>query len=189
MRIAAPWPYAYFYHIINPNFLKMKTLKTLSSFLILTLAVAFSTSCSSDSDGGGGEPDGNYVTAKIDGASFRNSDMVDPSATVNAGTLNILASTDTGDNINIQIPNFNGVGTYNNGNNNLMAGYINYMDIVTISPPTFVSYTSVRGVGQIVVTESDATHIKGTFTATVFENVDGSTNDKAITEGKFNIEY
>jgi hypothetical protein len=166
----------------------MKTLKTISKIFVLTTC-AFMLSCSSDDDGGGGEPAGNYLRMKVDGANFANSDLVEPSAMLAGGTLNILASTDTGDNVQIQIPNYHGVDTYNNGDDNLMNGYINYMDMISLSPPNYVSYTSVRGVGQVIIEESDDTHVKGTFTATVFENVENSTNDKSITEGRFNIEF
>jgi len=143
-------------------------------------------SCSSDSDGGGSDT-GFYLKAKIDGANYANSSSFEPMATIAGGTLNIQSSNDGGDAIQIQVPNYTGVGTYNSGNNDLTQGYVNYLD-TNLSAGTFVSYTSVRGTGQVIVTEVTDTAIKGTFTATVIENEDGSTNDKAITNGTFRVE-
>jgi|SRR5690606_34307361 len=165
----------------------MRTLKSISKVLLVAFSLAIAVSCDNDDDNGGGGGGGNgvYLRAKVNGQNWSNSSLVEPSATLNMGILNILASNNSGDAFNIQIPNFTGEGTYNNGNNDLMAGYINYMDMGSVGQ--FTSYTSVRGEGQVIVTEVTETHIKGTFTATAPENIENPVQSVTITNGEFRI--
>ena len=166
----------------------MRTMKTIwKSAIVATLVLAF-TACSDDDDNGGSStPAGYYLTAKVDGQNYSNSNLFDPTAVVAGGMLMIQSSTNSGDAIQIQIPNYTGPGTYNSGNNDLTAGFVNFMDMgATVGQ--FTSYTSVRGTGQVIVTEDTAEKVEGTFTATAFENVEGSTNDVAITQGSFRAE-
>lgn len=147
-------------------------------------AALFLTACSDDDNGGGGTPAGFHLKAKVGGANYSNSDLFEPMAVLTNNVLMIQSSDNNGDAIQIQITNFDGVGTYESGNNNLLNGYINYMDMgATIGQ--FTSYTSVRGDGIVEITEITDTEVKGTFSATVFENVDGSTNSIEITDGTF----
>lgn len=158
----------------------MKTLKTLFSAAILSGAVLLS-SCSGDDGGGSGGGSGYYLTAKVDGSNYKS--YVEPTAVIAGGMLMIQSSTSAGDAIQIQVANYNGVGTYNSGNNNLSNGYINFMDMG--SPGQFVSYTSVRGSGTVEITAVDDTTVTGTFTATAKENVENPTDEVSITNGKF----
>lgn len=162
----------------------MKTLKTLLKTGLLALAIAFS-SCSSDDGGNGGGGSGFYLTAKVDGGNYKS--YVKPMAVMAGGMLMIQSSTSAGDAIQIQVANYNGVGTYTSGNNNLTNGYINYLDMGS-QVGQFVTYTSVRGTGTVEITEVTDTAVMGTFTATAVENQDGATNDVSITNGKFRAE-
>ncbi|HEY0047050.1 MAG TPA: hypothetical protein VGB44_10105 [Flavobacterium sp.] len=165
----------------------LQKLKRIGKIGIVAMALVVA-SCSDDDDngGGGGTPDGYFLTAKVDGNNYSNSEFFEPSVIMQGNMLMIQSSNNSGDAFQIQIPNYNGVGTYNSGNNDLTQGYINYSDMLTI--PNMVSYTSVRGTGQVIITEVSDTEIEGTFTATAIENVENSTNDVAITDGKFRVE-
>lgn len=55
-----------------------------------------------------------------------------------------------------------------------------------ISVGNVKSYTSVRGTGSVVINELTGNSVKGTFTATAYENISGSTNKVEITSGDFN---
>lgn len=161
----------------------MKAVKLIGKSLFLALSF-LALSCSSDSDGGGGTPSGYYLTAKVDGANYSNSDLFEPTASEAGSTLMIQSSNNSGDSFSIVINNYHGPDTYNSGNNDITPGYINYLD-AGASIGEFTSYTSVRGDGQVIITAEDDTKVEGTFTATVFENEDGSTNDKEVTNGSF----
>ncbi len=161
----------------------MKTLKTIS---IVLLATVFFTSCSKDDDNNAWVPAAGsgdyYMKGKVDGSQYSNSAFFAPSATLNAGVLTIQSSTDGGNSMQIQIPNFDGAGTYHSGGNVLANGYINYM---TLSP--LRTYTSVRGSGSVEVTEVTETYIKGTFSAVAPENQETPTASVTITEGDFKV--
>jgi hypothetical protein len=166
----------------------MNKLKSIGKILLLA-TVFVAASCSSDDDNNNNVPvvpSGNYfVKAKVDGADYANSPYVTPAATLNAGTLNIQSSTSSGNSIQIQIPNYNGEGTYLSGSNNLAYGYINFS---RLGPGfSFHSFTSVRGAGEVVVTSVTDTEIEGTFHAIAPENDDDSTDEVQITEGTFKL--
>ncbi len=148
-------------------------------------AALFLTACSDDNDGGGGgTPSGFHLKAKVDGDNYSNSSMFEPMAMIQGGTLIIQSSDNSGNSIQINVANFDGVGTYENGNNNVMNGYINYLEMgATIGQ--YTTYTSVRGDGVVEITEVSETEVKGTFSATAFENVENSTNSVEITNGTF----
>lgn len=154
--------------------------------MIMVAAVLAFVSCNKDDDnntwvpaGGSGEY---YMKSKVDGNDYNNSAFFAPSATLNSGVLMIQSSTDVGNSIQIQIPNFDGVGTYNSGSNNLANGYINYL---TLSP--LRTYTSVRGSGTVEVTEVTETYIAGTFSAVAPENDETPSATVTITEGEFKV--
>lgn len=162
----------------------MKTLKTISK-MILFAAVVTLVSCNKDDDNNAWVPSGSgdyYMKGKVDGNDYNNSAYFAPTSTLNSGTLMIQSSTDGGNSMQIQIPNFDGEGTYNSGGNVLANGYINYM---TLTP--FKTYTSVRGSGTVEVTEVTETYIKGTFSAVAPENEEGATTSVTITEGDFKV--
>jgi hypothetical protein len=161
----------------------MKTLKTFSKMILLATVFAF-VSCDKDDDNPYYAPASGdyYMKSKVDGNDYNNSAFFAPTATLNAGTLMIQSSTDGGNSIQIQIPNFDGVGVYLSGGDNLSLGYINYM---TLSP--LRTYTSVRGNGTVEVTEMTETYIKGTFSAVAPENQETPTTSVSITEGDFKV--
>jgi len=165
----------------------MKTLKSISKMMLLTAVFAF-VSCSKDDDNNTPviPPAGNYfVKAKVDTGDYANSPYVTPAATFNAGTMMIQSSGATGNAMQIQIPNYNGVGVYNSGNNNLSNGYINFSKMG--SGFTYKTYTSVRGSGTVEITAVTATEIEGTFSAYAPENQDGWTTAVEISEGTFKL--
>jgi len=159
------------------------TLKTLSKMILIAAVFAF-VSCGGDDDNTyyPAATGDYYMKSKVDGNDYNNSAYFAPTASLNAGTLMIQSSTDGGNSIQIQIPNFDGVGTYNSGGNILANGYINYM---TLTP--FKTYTSVRGSGTVEITEMTETFIKGTFSAVAPENEEDATASVTITEGDFKV--
>ncbi|MEN0081436.1 hypothetical protein [Flavobacterium lindanitolerans] len=159
----------------------MKTLKTLGAMCLLA-TILFS--CSSDDSGGGSNSGGFSLTAKVNGANYSNSNYFDPMAVITNNILVIQSSDNGGNSIQIQVMNYNGTGSYTSGNNNLMAGYINYLKAgATVGQ--FKTFTSVRGDGLVEITEVTDTYVKGTFSATAPENVSNSTESVEITEGTF----
>lgn len=150
----------------------------------MALAV-LSTSCSGDDGGSGGGGAG--LTAKVDGASFKS---YVAQAMNQGGALIIQSSDKQGKSIQIMIMDFDGVGTYQSGGDDLMSGYIQYTGAIDINNPMAVDvYTSVRGTGTVEVTEINDEGVKGTFTATAVLNEEGATDDVAITSGKFNVKF
>ncbi len=161
--------------------------KTFKAMSMVLLATVFSlTSCSKDDDNNAWVPTpaagDYYMKSKVDGNDYNNSAYFAPSATLNAGVLMIQSSTDGGNSMQIQIPNFDGVGVYNSGGNVLANGYINYMTLTPLR-----TYTSVRGSGRVEVTEVTETYIKGTFSAVAPENQETPTASVTITEGDFKV--
>lgn len=154
--------------------------------MILFSAVFAFVSCNKDDDNNNvATPPpaaGDYfLTAKVNGSNYANSAYFAPTSTTNSNVLQIQSSNDGGGSIQIQIQNFDDVGTYNVGGN-LSNGYVNYM---TTFP--FKSYTSVRGTGSVEVTEVSETFIKGTFTAVAPENEESPSSEVVITEGSFKV--
>lgn len=165
----------------------MKTLQTITRFFLLTAVFAFA-SCNKDDDNDAAPvippAAGDYfMNAKVNGSDYSNSAYFAPSATINAGVLQVQSSNDGGNSIQLQVQNYVGVGAYNTGGN-LTNGYVNYM---TIMP--FKTYTSVRGTGSVEITEVTETYIKGTFTAVAPENQESPSSEVAITEGTFKAKF
>src|SRR5690606_11581471 len=113
------------------------------------VAALFLTACSDDNGGGGGgTPAGFHLKAKVDGDNYSNSSMFEPMAMIQGGTLIIQSSDNSGNSIQINVAGYDGVGTYENGNNDVMNGYINYLEMgATIGQ--YTTYTSVRGDGVV----------------------------------------
>jgi len=164
----------------------MNTLKSISKMLLLA-TVILTVSCNKDDDAAPVVPGAGtyYVKGKVDGANYANSAYVTPAGTLSGGTLTIQSSGDTGNSMQIQIPNYHGEGTYLSGSNNLAYGYINFS---RMGPGfTFHTYTSVRGAGEVVITSATEAVIEGTFHAIAPENDEDSTDEVQITEGTFKI--
>jgi len=162
-------------------------MKTISKILFLaTVLFAFSACSSDDNSGNVAQPSAEfYVNAHVDGTGYSNSSYFDPTGMVVSGVLMVQSSTDSGNSIQIQIPAFNGVGTYTSGNNNLTNGYINYLK--KGSGLSFQTFTSVRGNGAVKVTEVTDTYVAGTFSAVAKENTESSTASVTIAEGSFKV--
>lgn len=162
----------------------MKTLKTFGTMCILATVFLFSCSSDDSEDSGSGSFS---LKAKVDGANYSNSSLFNPMAVIVSNTLMIQSSDNDGNSIQIQVPNFDGEGTYTSGNNDLMAGYINYLE-AGASIGQFRTFTSVRGDGTVEITEVTDTYVKGTFSATAPENIENPTESVEITQGTFKAE-
>lgn len=161
----------------------MKTLKTISKFILFAAFGLALTSCNSDDDNpvyptGAGDY---FVTAKINDANYANSAYFAPTAALSNGVLQIQSSNDSGNSIQIRIANYTGAGTYNVGGD-VTAGYVNY---TTLTP--FKAYTSVRGTGTVQITEASATQLEGNFSAFAAINEEGGTEALTISEGNFKV--
>lgn len=163
-----------------------KTFGSIGKVMLLATSIAF-VSCSKDDDAAPVVPIESqyYVKAKVDDGNYANSAYAAPAATLNAGTLMIQSSGDTGNSMQIQIPNYAGEGTYQSGSNDLSSGYINFSRLG--AGFTYKSYTSVRGTGTVEITSVSATEIEGTFTAYAPENEEDWTEAVQITEGTFKL--
>lgn len=172
-----------FVNTITYKINSMKTSRKLSFLLIglISLSVIFNSCRKDDDESENKSASGPHLSAKVNGSEYKS--YVDPTGVAAGGMLVIQSSDTSGNSIQIQIANYNGKGTYNSGGNNLTKGYINYMKMISIG--NMKTYTSVRGTGKVEITEASATEVKGTFTATAFENVSGSTDKVDITEGTF----
>lgn len=161
----------------------MKTMKNKILFLLALSVFSFAlVSCSNDEDDPNNQTSGHFLKASVDGASY--SSYVEPTAVITNGILNLQSSDSKGNSIQIQITNYTGTGTYTSGNNDITKGYINYLNMISVG--NVKSYTSVRGTGSVVINEVTGNSVKGTFTATAYENISGSTNKVEITSGDFN---
>lgn len=158
----------------------MKTLKRIS---ILLFATILWVSCSSDDDNPDAGSDGEFLTAKVDGADFSSfEDSIGASiGTGGAGdVLAVQGSNTSGDYIRINIVGYNGVGTYVTGDNisnTSSAGY------GTVQPIAAWNSTFDIGSGTIEITEDTSTYVKGTFSFSGLNAADSST--KSITQGEF----
>ncbi len=152
-------------------------MKNLQKFSLLLLITLISISCSSSDDDNptGGDA---FLTAKVAGTDFASMD-VSVSATVTSTILVVQGSNAGGDFIRFNISSYNGVGTYNTGDNLTNTNSIMYG---TITPVASWTSTFNIGNGTIEITEDSATHVKGTFS---FLGYNGSTDRKEITEGNF----
>ena len=154
----------------------MKSVKTLLALLAFSFVL---TSCSKDDDDDAALGDGT-LTAKVDGASFNSTLAVQAAAA--SGTLSIGGTGSDGQ-INIILPSFTGVATYNVASGGAMANYT-----LTTSPFTSWSASMITGSGSVVITEYTAgDHVKGTFSFTGGNPGGGAS--KVVTDGQFNIKF
>lgn len=168
----------------------MKTL----NFKLLTIAffVVFSfSSCSSDDDDATGSVGSGTMTAKIDGASFSNSNDVGQATISSLPTgdnLIIQASNSDGESINLIVWNYTGTGTYeiNSSGTNPNTGIYTETDI---SNPTNTQIWQApyqnSSIGTVKITEETSTAVKGEFNFKAKNAGDNSVKD--ITEGLFNL--
>jgi hypothetical protein len=153
----------------------MKTLKNLILFTCLSLLI----SCGDNTDEDLGISGEGSLSANVAGTSFT-SLKTTVSAVITNGVAAIQGSNSNGDYIRINISSYAGVGTYNTGD---VISNTNSIAYGSVSP--FAAWTSTFdiGTGTIEITEDTATTVSGTFSFTGFN---GATDNKAVTEGKFN---
>ena len=153
----------------------MNTLKVLSRYAFIFMALLV-TACDKDDDstGGGDDPAASgdeFVTAKVDGADFAAAQ--DPAvivgAVIDSGVLNVQGGTNSGDTIRITIVGYDGPGTYVSGDN---ASNPNLMGYFTISPVAgwlnngVTSLVDGIGSGTVEVTSDADGVVEGTFSFT-----------------------
>ena len=172
----------------------MKTFN--KTILVLLAVVAISlTSCKKDDDGDGGGGDGaasGTISAKVEGSGDLTTTQQLTSGQVVTGggvsTLVITGSNNNGRNISLTVNGYDGNGSYDVGGSNSVFVVATYTEVDASNPQNAESWvapydTSVAG--EVNITESSATKIKGTFTFRGKSNQDGSF--KNITEGTFDV--
>jgi len=163
----------------------MKTIKKTIYISFLCLAVILASCSSSDdnnNDGDDGGTDGaEYLTAKVDGASFEaaQSPAVIVGATSGNGLMTFQGGTNEGNTIRGSVFNYNGAGTYTTGDNITNVNSLSYITL----PNNIWNSTFDIGSGTITITSDDGTTIEGTFSFEGY-NAEGQTT-KTITEGNF----
>lgn len=170
----------------------MKTMKHTMFTLLIAVAVIFTaTSCSKDDDGGGGgDATEGTVKGKVDGTLVTSTPQLTTGTVVNAGgtsTVSIQGTNMDGKGFNFTVNGFEGVGSYNIGGGANVFVVANYIEGNASNPAATKIWTAPFDetvAGEINVSESSSTNIKGTFEFTG-KNDDGSF--KVITEGSFNV--
>ena len=161
----------------------MKTITKLSYAFFLCASLSL-VSCSDD-DGGSTGGSAEYVKAKIDGDNFSSSGMFVSATNPMEGVLMIQGSDDSGAFIQISLMNFDGEGTYDVSNQ--LNGYAQYGTVNPVA--TFNSAMGNGATGEVVITESTETHVKGTFEFTGRRTQDGTPETVEVTNGEFKAQY
>ena len=171
----------------------MKNLKKTIVVFLAMVAISFTTACSSDDDGNGGGSNGSgeYMRAKIDGASWSASTSFDTTGgtlSTNGGItiLAVQGSDEDGKAINFSIINYNGPGTYTTGDSMTNTNIIQYVTINPVAGWASNVATSVVGgltPGSITIASDDNGVVEGTFSFDGY-NADDMTT-KVFTEGEF----
>lgn len=172
----------------------MKTMKNTMYTILIALAFVFSvSSCSSDDDGGsGGDAASGIVKAKVDGTTVTSTQQLTTATIINAGGTSTVAIQGTnmdGKGFNFTINGFEGTGTYPIGGGANVFVVANYIEGNATNPLDTQIWTApfdTTVAGEINISESSETTIKGTFEFTG-KNDDGSFRD--ITEGSFNVDF
>lgn len=170
----------------------MKTMKKTMYILLMALAVIITaTSCSKDDDGGsGGDAASGIVKGKADGVLVTSTEQLTTATVINAGgtsTVSIQGTNMDGKGFNFTINGFEGTGTYNIGGGANVFIVANYIEGNSANPAATKIWTAPYDdtvAGEIKISESSDTKIKGTFEFTG-KNDDGTF--KEITEGSFNV--
>lgn len=163
----------------------MKTITKLSAFfLIASLSLV---SCSDDDGGSNGGNSSEYVKAKIDGDNFSSSGTFDAVSATNPmeGILMIQGSDDSGAFIQISLMNFDGEGTYDVSTQ--LNGYAQYGTVNLVA--TFNSAMGNGATGEVTITESTDTYVKGTFEFIGRRTQEGTPATVEVTNGEFKAKY
>lgn len=160
---------------------------------IIALLVVFSfSSCSSDDDDATGSVGEGTMTAKIDGASFSNSNSAGQAtiASLPAGdNLIIQASNSDGESINLIINVYTGTGTYEINSSGTNPNTALYTETDIANPTNTQVWQAPylnSPIGTVKITEETATAVKGEFSFKAKNPTDSSVKD--ITEGFFNLQ-
>lgn len=150
----------------------MNTLKVLSRYAFIFMAL-LATACDKDDDssGGGDDPAASgdeFVTAKLDGANFAAAQ--DPAvivgAVIDSGVLNVQGGTNSGDTIRITIVGYDGPGTYTLGDNASNPNLMGYFTVSLVAGWLNNGVTSLVdgvGTGTVEVTSDADGVVEGTF--------------------------
>ncbi|MEM7087586.1 MAG: DUF6252 family protein [Bacteroidota bacterium] len=165
----------------------MKTFRKSAYLVMLCMAVMF-TACKSDDNnneeeqGAQGGNGTEFLTAKVDGVDFEAAQdpAVIVSATVSNNVMAFQGGKNNGETIRGTINDYNGVGTYQTGNDISNPNSLSY---VTLTPVAAWTSTFNIGSGTVEVTSDDGTTIEGTFSFEGFNGADQTT--KTITQGNF----
>jgi len=169
--------------------MKISNLKLVTIAFLVVLSFS---SCSNDDDDATGSVGEGTMTAKIDGASFSNSNSAGQATIASlplGDNLVIQASNSDGKSINIVINGYTGTGTYeiNSSGTNPNTGIYTETDIAN---PTNTQIWQApyqnSSIGTVKITEETATAVKGEFSFKA-KNA-GNNTVKDITEGFFNLQ-
>lgn len=169
-------------------------MKNTMYMMLIALALVFTaTSCSKDDDGGdGGDAASGIVKGKADGVLVTSTKQLTSATIINAGgtsTVSIQGTNMDGKGFNFTINGFEGTGTYNIGGGANVFIVANYIEGNATNPLDTKIWTAPFDdtvAGEINISESSDTTIKGTFEFTG-KNDDGTF--KEITEGSFNVDF
>lgn len=167
-------------------------MKNIMYTMLIALALIFTTaSCSKDDDGGdGGDAASGIVKAKVDGTLVSSTTQLTTAIIITGGgntTASIQGTNMDGKGFNFTINGYEGVGSYNIGGGANVFVVANYIEGNAANPAATKIWTAPFDdtvAGEINISESSDTKIKGTFEFTG-KDADGTT--KVITEGSFNV--
>lgn len=169
-------------------------MKNTMYMMLIALALVFTaTSCSKDDDGGdGGDAASGIVKGKADGVLVTSTKQLTSATVINAGgtsTVSIQGTNMEGKGFNFTINGFEGTGTYNIGGGANVFVVANYIEGNASNPAATKIWTAPFDdtvAGEINISESSDTTIKGTFE---FTGKDADGTFKEITEGSFNVDF
>ena len=167
----------------------MKTFKTHSAILLLSILSIIMFSCSSDDDGGGTSGDADFITAKVAGNDWSTdsnyADLV--AAQISSDMLLVQGSNNGGEAMTIQVYNYTGTGTYRIGANATDGSMLMHYR-VSSNTSWINSYLTQLGggvpKGEVVITKDDGVVVEGTFKFEGY-NQEASPNVLSITDGNF----
>lgn len=168
----------------------MKTIKFLSVFLFISIALVSCNKSDDDGGDGGGAPEGT-MTAKINGSSFTSMEIATTANEVTAGgstTITIQGSDADGKGMVLIINTYDGTGTYTISDDNVFTS-ASYVEANVSNPQASQTWQAPFQdsgvVGEIKIAEKTDSNIKGTFNFEAKNSNDGSMRN--VTEGSFNM--
>lgn len=169
----------------------MKTLKTISLILFVSLSLI---ACKSDDDGGdGGNAGEGLVTAKVNGNNFKSMEAASTAVKTQANgmtTLRAQGSDSDGKGVVLTIIGYEGTGSYDiGGGANIFVNAV-YTEANVSDPTNSQAWQAPFDdtvAGTISISEDTDNGVKGTFT---FEAKNGNDDSMVnVTEGSFNLKF